>query len=111
MHSVFGTEGYELGGFDPIECLANARTLGDCAVVPPLERPTVDSAYDVLDTTHEDIAALDLNPLLCSGGGLCAPVVGDTVVWKDPEHVTTTYLVERSDQIWALLSDTGLFAP
>ncbi|MEO5652794.1 MAG: acyltransferase family protein [Marmoricola sp.] len=110
LNSVIGTGGFVLGGFDPIECLASATILADCAVTPPITRPAVDAAYGVLDTTHDDVATVDLNPVFCPGGGPCAPVVDDTVVWKDPQHVTTTYLVQRADKIWDLISGTGLLA-
>ncbi len=108
---MLGTEGFNLQGFDPLDCLAAADTLADCAVYPPLERPAVDSAYTVLDTEREDVGTLDLNPVICPDLPVCAPVIGQTVVWKDPDHVTATFLVERRDQIWARLLDTGLLDP
>ena len=111
IRSVLGTEGFNLQGFDPIDCLAAAKTLADCAVYPPLERPAVDSAYTVLDTERDDVATLDLNPIICPDLPVCAPVIGRTIVWKDPDHVTSTFLVERRDQIWSRLLDTDLLDP
>ena len=39
---------------------------------------------------------------------MCRPVIGDTVVWKDPDHVTGTFLVEQRDALWERLTATGL---
>ncbi len=105
--SLFGTGGFGLDGFDPIECLATADVLADCAVSPPLGRPIVDSVYDVLATRHDDVGTVDFNPAICPSPPLCSPVDGDTVVWIDPDHVTTTYLVERRRALWRRLLGTG----
>lgn len=106
--SMFGTDGFGLDGFDPIECLASAERLADCGVVPPMHRPTVDAAYGVLATEMSGVHAVDLNPVICPDRPVCKPVLGDTVVWKDPDHVTTRVLVERREEIWDVLTGTGL---
>lgn len=107
-HSIFGTDGYGLGGFDPIECLASATTLGDCAVIPPLQRPSVDAVYSVLATEESDIATLDLTDVVCPDRPLCQPVKGRIVIWKDRDHVTSGWFVERRGAVWRRLLATGL---
>ena len=107
--SMLGTGGFGLDGFDPIECLAKARRLADCAVHPPLKRPTVDHAYGVLATEGAGVHAVDFSPVICPGHPVCAPVIGRTVVWKDSDHVTTKVLLERAPQIWRRLEATGAF--
>ncbi len=108
IRSILGTDGFGLGGFDPLDCLSAADTLADCAVYPPLQRPAVDSAYETLDVTRDTVGTIDLNPIIRPDLPVCAPVIGKTVVWKDPDHVTTRVLSERSDQIWNQLTATGL---
>ncbi len=108
IRSTLGTNGFNLNGFEPLDCLAAAKTLADCAVYPPLERPVVDAAYDLLATTRDDVATIDLNPIICPDLPVCAPVIGRTIVWKDPDHVTATFLVQRRERIWKQLVDTGL---
>ncbi len=108
VKSLMGTEGYDLDGWDPLDCLARAKTLGDCAVTPPLVKPALDGLYDAIATTTDGVATVDLNPVLCPDAPLCAPVIDDTVVWKDPDHVTGTFLDERSEDIRSRLVATGL---
>jgi peptidoglycan/LPS O-acetylase OafA/YrhL len=109
VKSVMGTAGYDRAGWDPLDCLARAKTLGACAVVPPMSRPALDGLYDAIATTTPDVATVDLNPILCPDAPLCAPVVDGTVVWKDPDHVTHTYLNDHRDAIYRRLRETGLF--
>jgi hypothetical protein len=45
VKALLGTNGYDKEGPDPLDCLARASQLGDCALVPPLESrsPTASS--------------------------------------------------------------------
>jgi hypothetical protein len=108
VKSVMGTEGFDLKGFDPIDCLSSAARLSDCAVIPPLTRPAYDGVLDVLAASAPGVAAIDVNPILCANPPLCAPIVDGTVVWKDNDHVTTEYLVQHRRKIWDGLVGTGL---
>ncbi len=108
VKSVMGTEGYDREGWDPLDCLARASSLADCAVSAPLERPAVDGLYDAYAAEDAHVATVDLNPVICPSPPLCAPVIGTTVVWKDPDHVTATILDERREEIWRRIDGTGL---
>lgn len=108
VKALLGTSGYEKGGPDPLDCLARATHLGDCAVVPPLEKPFTDGFLDAIAATTDETAALDLNPVLCPDAPLCRPVIDGTVVWKDPDHVTGTYLDQHREAIWERITRTGL---
>ncbi|MEO9323716.1 acyltransferase family protein [Nocardioides sp. C4-1] len=107
VHSMFGPAGYEARGTNPIECLAAARTLGECAVVVPPRQPSVDDVYGLLDTESPDVATLDLTRTICPDYPVCHPVVDGQVVWMDADHVTSTYLREHRDEVWAALEATG----
>ncbi|GHJ57714.1 acyltransferase [Nocardioides sp. OK12] len=108
VRSIIGTGGFDLGGFDPLDCLARARVLGDCVVTVPLERPLADGMYDTAAIDTESAGVVDLNPVICPDAPVCLPVVDGTVVWFNPTHVTATYLVEQREQIWTALTGTGL---
>ncbi len=109
VKALLGTNGYERAGPDPLDCLARAQTLGDCAVVPPIQKPFTDGIFETIATeSPDDTATVDLNPVLCPDYPVCRPVIGDTVVWKDPDHVTGTFLDEAREDIWARLLRTGL---
>ncbi len=89
VKALLGTNGYRRNGPDPLDCLARADRLGDCAVVTPLERPFTDGVLEAMAAgSPDDTAVVDLNPVLCPDAPICRPVVGRTVVWKDPDHVT-----------------------
>ncbi len=110
VKALFGTNGYQRNGPDPLDCLARAGRLGDCAVVPPLERPFTDGILDAIAAASPaDAATVDLGPVLCPDAPLCRPVVGRTVVWKDPDHVTGEFLDERRQAIWDRLSGLRLW--
>ena len=110
VKALLGTNGYRRNGPDPLDCLARADRLGDCAVVTPLEKPFTDGILDTLAASSpDDTAAVDLNPVLCPDAPICRPVIGDTVVWKDPDHVTGTFLDEQREALWARLTETGFW--
>ena len=109
VKALLGTNGYQRNGADPLDCLARASRLGDCAVIAPLEKPFTDGILDALAAAAPDRAAVvDLNPVLCPDAPICRPVIDGTVVWKDPDHVTGTFLDEQRDALWERLTATGL---
>ncbi|SFH91789.1 hypothetical protein SAMN05216561_103141 [Nocardioides psychrotolerans] len=97
-------------GFDPIDCLAVADRVADCAVQPPLEEPAVDNVYGVLDTKDSGIATIDLTDVICPDRPLCHPIKGRTVIWKDSDHITSTWFVQQREAVWRRLLATGLLA-
>jgi len=110
VKALLGTNGYRRNGPDPLDCLARADRLGDCAVVTPLEKPFTDGILDALAASSpDDTAEVDLNPVLCPDAPICRPVIGTTVVWKDPDHVTGTFLDEQREALWAKLTETGFW--
>ena len=77
VKALLGTNGYRRNGPDPLDCLARADRLGDCAVVTPLEKPFTDGILDALAASSpDDTAAVDLNPVLCPDAPICRPVIG-----------------------------------
>jgi peptidoglycan/LPS O-acetylase OafA/YrhL len=109
VKSMWGTNGYDLGGFDPIDCLARAKRLGDCVVVPPLEHPAVDGFYDTVAAGDDGAATVDLMPAFCPDAPLCLPVADGIVTWRDPVHVSGSYVIHQRSEIWDRLQATGLF--
>jgi peptidoglycan/LPS O-acetylase OafA/YrhL len=111
VKALLGTNGYDKEGPDPLDCLARASQLGDCALVPPLEKPFTDGIFDTLAAQSPDgTATVDLDPVFCPDFPICRPVIDDTVVWKDPDHVTGTFLDDQREKIWARLTATGFLA-
>lgn len=109
IHSMMGTNGYRVTGPDPIECLARARYVGECTVEPPKGKPPVDRVFDELEAADPRISTVDLNGLICPDHPHCAPLIGNTVVWSNADHVTATFLSENRAGIWRRLQRTGAF--
>jgi peptidoglycan/LPS O-acetylase OafA/YrhL len=109
VKALLGTEGYLRNGPDPLDCLARAERLGDCALIPPIGKPFTDAIMQTLAIeSPDDTATVDLNPVLCPDYPICRPISGRTIVWKDAHHVTGTFLDEQRADIWARLRATGL---
>jgi hypothetical protein len=107
VHSVFGTGGYDDAGFDPLDCLATAHNLADCAVIPPAAQPTVDAVYTSVALTVPDVHTVDLRPAYCPAGPICSPVVNGVVTWHDALHLSTDLVLSRIDEIWTALQKSG----
>ena len=83
-------------------------------MVPPLEKPFTDGILDTLRGLSRPATPppSTSNPVLCPD---CADLPAgdrhDTVVWKDPDHVTGTFLENQREQIWSRLVTTGMLDP
>ena len=98
----------ERNGADPLDCLARASASVTAPSSQPLEKPFTDGILDALAAAAPDrAAAVDLNPVLCPDAPICRPVIDGTVVWKDPDHVTGTFLDEQREALWERLTATG----
>ncbi|TYL51377.1 acyltransferase [Nocardioides sp. BGMRC 2183] len=108
VHSMLGTNGWDRDGWDPLDCLARAKTQRDCVVNPPLDRPEVDGYYDTLETERDSVATVDVNPAICPDAPYCRPILRDAVVWRDGNHVTPTVVKRVRKQIGGLIDETGV---
>ena len=54
VKALLGTNGYRRNGADPLDCLARASRLGDCAVIAPLEKPFTDGILDAIAAAAPD---------------------------------------------------------
>ena len=111
VKSIFGTGGWDTGGFDPLDCLARADRLQECVVTPPLDRPVADSMYEAVAIGDPDVATVDLNPVFCPDSPACRPVLDGAVVWRDPRHVSGAVAVQQREEIWRALRATGFLRP
>lgn len=109
VHSMLTTNGWQVSGSDPLDCLSAARTQGDCAVVPVLP-PRLDSLFDYLSVSDPDVFTAELRDAYCPSRVLCAPIVDGLVTWKDRSHLSSDYTVAIRRDLWAALGATGAFA-
>ena len=87
--------------YDPVDCLADPEVSG----CDPLRSVVVDADYAALEAAAADAAGasvLTVNDLLCPGA-TCPVTVDGTVVFRDPHHVTATYMAQLAEPIANLL--------
>jgi peptidoglycan/LPS O-acetylase OafA/YrhL len=108
VKSILGTEGWDRGGFDPLDCLARAERQRECTVTPPLDRPVADALYESAAVGNDDAATVDLNPVFCPDSPACRPIIDGRVVWRDNRHTTGEIGRHLRKEIFAAIRDTGL---
>ena len=108
VKSIMGTEGWELEGFDPLDCLARAARQSECLVAPPLDRPVADGMYEAATISRDGAASVDLNPVFCPDAPTCRPVLDGVVVWRDEAHLSGSITRHLRDRLWNALTRTGL---
>jgi hypothetical protein len=94
--------------FVPNECLTSTDDASRCAVPVPLARSVSDGFYETADVRSPRIDTVDLNPAFCPGAPVCQAVVGDKIVWRDDHHYTASYAISRRQEVWKILTDSGV---
>ena len=92
---------------DPLDCLAAATLISDCAVAVPIEQDKSDSYYVTEDAKRSDMFAVNINPVICPHAPLCRPILNHRVVWRNFNHLTTRIAVHLREKIWAQINQTG----
>jgi len=92
---------------DPLDCLARATYVAECAVPVPIGLDASDSVFQAEAVTRDDMFAVDINPVICPDAPLCRPILKGRVVWRDYNHLTTRITVHLRDQIWKQIDETG----
>jgi peptidoglycan/LPS O-acetylase OafA/YrhL len=110
IKSIMGTEGWDVGGFDPLDCLAQAEDQSECTVSPPKDQPVADAIYESVAVGNPRADTVDVNPLICPDSPVCLPVLGGHPVWRDDRHITPAVARHVRDGIWARIQGTGLLA-
>jgi peptidoglycan/LPS O-acetylase OafA/YrhL len=94
--------------FVPNECLTSTDDASRCAVPVPLARSVSDGFYETAAVRSPRIDTVDLNPAFCPGAPVCQAVVGDKIVWRDDHHYTASYAISRRQEVWKILTDSGV---
>jgi hypothetical protein len=83
---------------DPGPCLSSRDArLRDCTI-PPAEGSALMRDVSVDAARRHDVETVDPGPWLCADG-LCPTVIGSTITYRDPGHITTT----RAEELWLAL--------
>jgi peptidoglycan/LPS O-acetylase OafA/YrhL len=93
--------------FSPADCLAAARTVGECVVTAQKSASRTDGYVTALSAMDDRVHPLDLNPIFCPTAPVCSPIQHRQLVWKDDHHYTVGYAMAVRERIWAALEATG----
>jgi len=94
--------------FDPLRCLAGARTVDECRYVAATEPSWIETEYRRLAAEPEGPAVLDLDRTVCPYLPICDPVVGGEVVKWDRQHVTSEFARSIAPRIEQYLRAQGM---
>jgi hypothetical protein len=94
--------------FDPVDCLASAQRVGQCAVTAQAKPSATDGFATTLSVQNPQVHTIDLNSIFCPTAPVCSPVLDGDAVWMDDHHFSVDITQQRSDQVWKALQSTGL---
>jgi hypothetical protein len=93
---------------DPLDCLATADVLGECAVPVPLEQSLTNSIARSTAAAIPGVTTLDVNPIVCPDAPVCAPLIDGINVWRDNNHFSTQIFLHFRDQLWQAIQRLGV---
>jgi len=93
--------------FEPADCLASARQVGECVVTAQPKPSATDGFASALAMENPKVHTVDLNPVFCPTAPVCSPIQQGHLVWRDDHHYTVDYAMRVREQIWQALEDTG----
>ena len=94
-------------GFDMADCVsANEVHQLKCAVPRSKAFKAAGTTVTTASEGQQDVTLVDLNDYICPDT-LCAPVIGQVLVYRDADHVTATYARSLAGR---MLASMGAFA-
>lgn len=93
---------------DPLDCLATADVLGECAVPVPLEQSLTSSIARSTAAAIPGVTTLDVNPIVCPDAPVCAPLIDGINVWRNHNHFSTQIFLHFRDQLWQAIQRLGV---
>jgi len=94
----------------PLDCLAKATRLSQCAVKYPERFPPSDGYMQALSASLSGVASTSINSVVCPSPPSCLPMLDGEVVFRDRHHITTSFAVANRNKIWALFRKSGALA-
>ena len=93
---------------DPLDCLALADVLGDCAVPIPPEPSLTSAIARSTAAVTPGVTTLDVNPIVCPDAPVCAPMIDGINVWRNHNHFSTQIFLHFRDQLWQAIQRLGV---
>ncbi len=93
----------------PLECLATARTVGECRVPVVPTTGLLDATFVTEAARSDSVFTVDINPIMCPAAPVCEPLLDGVPVWRDDLHFSSTALSLQQGKIWDAMVATGVF--
>ncbi|MFL6107681.1 MAG: acyltransferase family protein [Marmoricola sp.] len=94
----------------PLDCLARATRLSQCAVEYPSVAPPSDGYMQALAASVKGAYTTSINSVVCPYPPVCVPYLNGQIVFRDRHHIMTGFAVANRDKIWSLIQKTGAAA-
>jgi hypothetical protein len=102
VQGVMGT-----GKLRPLDCLAEASAVGQCAVPYPLSSPPSDGYMEALAAGSTRASTINLNRIVCPTAPVCLPYRKGQIVWRDQYHLMTGFAESVRAKVWNLMGNAG----
>lgn len=94
--------------FNPVDCLSGAEFISSCTFELPGGLNAMNRAAREVAANDEAVSTLDLQSMICPQAPLCIPVLDDTVVWRDDNHVTLEFWDAHRGELYDEMLAAGL---
>jgi peptidoglycan/LPS O-acetylase OafA/YrhL len=91
----------------PLDCLAQATRLSQCAVRYPVTAPPSDGYMQALAASMSGVFTASINKVVCPTPPICVPYRNGQIVFRDRHHIMTGFAVANRAKIWALMKAAG----
>ena len=88
---------------DPLSCLSRGGTVRHCGFRASSGPTPLERYFRRAASSEPDVAAVDLDQVVCPNLPTCDPVVDNVIAWRDNAHVTVTYARLVEPQLDAIL--------
>lgn len=95
-------------GFRSAECLATAAYVAECRFEARVETMWNEMMVRDLARTDEALVTIDLDRMVCPLAPWCEAMIGDTVVWRVPNHLTAEYVEQMVPDLEDALRAEGV---
>jgi peptidoglycan/LPS O-acetylase OafA/YrhL len=94
----------------PLDCLAQATRLSQCAVKYPIKAPPSDGYMQALAASMSGVFTTSINKVVCPTPPICVPYRNGQIVFRDRHHIMTSFAVANRAKIWNLMTQAGATA-
>lgn len=94
--------------FNPVDCLSGAELISSCTFEVPEDLNAMNQSARQVANDNDDVATVDLEPMICPQAPLCIPILDDLVVWRDSNHVTLEFWEAHRDELYDQFLAAGL---